>query len=67
MKMKSVTRLTTIPANSVISIGFDKIDYFDTYRVVKSTNASAEKIATEIFKLPNWVNGLMKIRNSIER
>jgi hypothetical protein len=65
--MKSVTRLTTIPENSVISNGFEKIDYFDTYRVVKTTNASAEEIAADIFKLPNWANWLMKIRNSIVR
>jgi len=63
--MKTVTRLTVIPENSVISNGFDRIDYFDTYRVIKSTSSSAEEIAAEIFKLPKWVNWLMNIRNSI--
>jgi len=63
--MKTVTKLTTIPENSVITSGFDKIDYFDTYRVVKITNDNAEKIAAEIFKLPNWALWLMKIRDFI--
>ena len=63
--MKKVTIRTVIPENSVISNGFDRIDYFDTYCAVKSTGDSAEKIAAEIFKLPKWVNGLMNIRNSI--
>ena len=64
-KMKTVTKLTTIPENSVISNEFDRIDYCDTYRIVKPTNDSAEKVAVEIFKLPKWVNWLMKIRISI--
>ena len=65
--MKSITRLTTIPENSVISNGFERIDYCDSYRLVKPTNDSTEKIAMEIFKMPKWVNWLMNIRNSIVR
>jgi len=65
--MKTVTRLTTIPENSVIASGFDKIDYCDTYRIAKTTNDTAEEIAAKIFKLPKWVNGLMFIRDSVVR
>jgi len=54
-KLKTVTRSTTIPENSAIASDFDKIDYCDTFRVVKATNDSAEQMALEIFKLPNWV------------
>jgi len=63
--MKTVTGLTTIPDNSVIASDFGKIDYCDTYRVVKATNDTAKKIAAEIFKLPEWVKWLLNIRNSI--
>ena len=63
--MKTVTKSTIIPKNSVIANGFGRIDYCDTYCVIKSINDSAEDIAGEIFKLPNWVNWLMNIRNSI--
>jgi hypothetical protein len=63
--MKTVTKLTAIPENSVIANGFDKIDYCDSYRIVKSTNDSIEEIADEIFKLPGWVNWLLKIRDFI--
>jgi len=65
--MKSITRLTTIPENSVISNGFERIDYCDSYRLIKLTNDSPEKIAMEIFKMPKWVNWLMNIRNSMVR
>jgi len=66
-KMKTVTRLITIPENSVISNEFERIDYCDSYRIVNPTNDSMEKIAIEIFKMPKWVNWLMNIRNSIVR
>jgi hypothetical protein len=63
--MKTVTKSAIIPENSVISNGFGKIDYCDIYRIVKSTNDSAEDIAAEIFNPPKWVNWLMNMRNSI--
>jgi hypothetical protein len=63
--MKTVTRLTTIPKNSVIASGFDKIDYCDTYRIVKTTNETAEEIAAKMVKMPKWVNWLMSIRDSV--
>jgi hypothetical protein len=56
-----------IPENSTIKSDFGKIDYFDTYHVVKSTNETAEEVAIKIFTLPKWVNWLMCIRNSIAR
>ena len=63
--MKPVTKLTTIPENSVIANGFDKIDYCDTYRIVKATNDTAEEVAAKIFKMPKWVNWLMNIRDTV--
>jgi len=63
--MKTVTSLTTIPENSVIASGFGKIDYCDTYRVVKETNDTAKEIATKIFKQSKWEKCLFSIRDSI--
>ena len=65
--MKTVTKQTAIPENSIIANGFDRIDYFDTYRIVRSTGDSAEEIAAQIFELnlPNRVKWLMYIRDSI--
>jgi len=65
--MKTVTKQTAIPENSIVANGFDRIDYFDTYRIVRSTGDSAEEIAAQIFELnlPNWVKWLMYIRDSI--
>ena len=63
--MKTVTRQTTIPEKSVIANGFDKIDYCDTYRMVKATNDTAEEIAAKILKPRKWVNWLMRIRDSV--
>jgi len=63
--MKPLTKLTTIPENSAISNGFERVDYFDVYRVVKSTTLSAEEVTAKIFKLPHWVIWLMKIRDSL--
>ena len=63
--MKTVTRLTAIPENSVIACGFGKIDYCDTYHIIRVTNDSAAKIAAEISKPPKWVEWLMIIRDLV--
>ena len=64
-KMKTVTKIETIPEKSTVANEFGKIDYFDTYRIIKATNDSIEKITDEMFKLPKWVKCLMNIRDSI--
>jgi len=63
--MKTVIKLTTIPENSVITNGFDKIDYYDTYRIINTTYDTVEGITAKIFKVPKWVNWLMGIRDSV--
>jgi len=63
--MKIITKLTTIPENSTIMNGFDKVDYHDTYQIQKKTEKSAEEISKEIMKLPGWIVVLFKLRNSI--
>ncbi|MDR2918351.1 MAG: DUF2867 domain-containing protein [Tannerella sp.] len=65
--MKKIIRLDRIPDNSMISDGFTRIDYYDTYQLTKNTNQSIEQITEGIFNLPGWVNWLMILRNSIVR
>ena len=61
--MKAITTLTTIPENSLIASGFDKIDYCDSYRIVKVTNDTAEELMGKMLKPRKWVNWLMNIRD----
>jgi predicted Fe-Mo cluster-binding NifX family protein len=63
--MKVIVKSYKIPDKSIISNGFGKTDYCDSYRIVKQTNETVDKITTQIFRMPRWVIGLMKIRNSI--
>ena len=65
--MKTVTKQKAIPEKSIVTNGFDSIDYFDTYRIVSSTSGSAAEIADRIFKhnMPDWAKWLMYIRASI--
>jgi len=63
--MNRVSQIKTIPENSIILKDFGKTDYLDVYQIRKQTNESVDSITTQIFSLPLWVNGLLKIRNSI--
>jgi hypothetical protein len=63
--MQKVIKDYKIPENSIISDGFERIDYCDTYEVVTKTNDSIDKLTTKIFKIPDWVALLMKIRNTL--
>lgn len=64
--MKKVIKLAHIPENFLILSGFEKIDYCDTYRIQKSSNNnSIDKITTDIFMTPTWVDNLMKCRDFI--
>jgi len=63
--MNRVSQIKTIPENSIILKDFGKTDYLDVYQIRKQTNESVDSITTQIFSLPRWVNGLLKIRNSI--
>jgi hypothetical protein len=64
--MKKVVKLDHIPDNSLILIGFEKIDYSDTYKIkIKPNDDTIDKITTKIFKTPKWVDNLLKLRNFI--
>jgi hypothetical protein len=55
------------PKNSIVFNGFGKIDYMDSYRIIKSMDENIEEISAQIFNLPLWVNLLMKIRDVMVR
>lgn len=64
--MEKVYKLEHFPEKSLISSGFGKIDYCDTYKIqIVSTDNSVDKITTDIFKTPKWVDNLMKFRDII--
>lgn len=61
--MSLVTKVDSIPENSIILKNFRKVDYCDSYQISKKTNDTIDSIVTEIFKIPLWVDYLMIIRN----
>jgi hypothetical protein len=63
--MKVIVKSDKIPDKSIISNGFGKTDYCDSYCIVKQTDETVDEITARIFKLPQWTIVLMKIRNSI--
>ena len=61
--MKQVSYDNKIPANSIISKDFEEIDYCDTFQVQVITNDSIDAVTTKVFKMPEWADFLMRIRN----
>lgn len=61
--MSKVVRLDAVPENSIIANGFETIDYVDSFIV----NMSVDKITTEVFNSPKWVDRLMLFRNFLVR
>ncbi|MDR1624558.1 MAG: DUF2867 domain-containing protein [Tannerellaceae bacterium] len=63
--MGKVSKTNSIPKESNVLDGFNHVDYLDVYEIEKKTNKSAKEISKEIMRLPNWVNFLFKLRNSL--
>lgn len=63
--MKRIVKSDGIPRRSIIANGFGKADYCDSYRIAKQTDETVDEITTRIFNAPQWVTGLMKLRNRI--
>jgi len=62
--MRHIMKFDKIPDNSIISNGFGKTDYCDSYKVYSQTSDNIDKITSNIFKTPKWIDFLMSIRNS---
>ena len=65
--MQTVVKTDRIPGKSIIISNFEKIDYQDTYRINKKTDATIDRITAELFKGPKWADNLMKLRDSVDR
>lgn len=63
--MKRIVKSNEIPHKSIIRNEFEEIGYCDSYRIIKKTDETVDEIITQIFKAPQWVIRLMKIRNRV--
>ena len=63
--MKKIFKNRTIPEGSVISKGFEKFDYYDSFMVSITSNESIDVLLNKGFTVPQFAIFLMKIRNSI--
>lgn len=61
--MKRIVKSRETPHKSIIGNGFGKMGYCDSYRIVKQTDETVDKVITDIFTAPKWVVMLMKLRN----
>ncbi len=65
--MNNVTSVKAIPDSSNVVQGFGPVSYADTFRLSHPLNGTIDQIVTDIFTVPDWVNGLMRVRNTIVR
>lgn len=65
--MNKPIRIKRIPETSIILKDFGKVDYYDVYKIQTKSNDSVDKITTGLFKIPKWVNNLMKLRDFLVR
>ena len=61
--MNKVFKLKTYPESTQIYSDMDRVDYFDSYMIVKNTPGSVSEITQKLLKSPGWVNALGKLRD----
>ena len=61
--MNKPIQIPHVPETSIILKNFGKVHYLDVYKIQTKSNDSVDKISTELFKIPKWVNNLMKLRD----
>jgi hypothetical protein len=61
--MNKVFKLKTYPENTQIYADMDRVDYFDSYMIVKNTPDSVSEITRKALKSPGWVVALAKLRD----
>ncbi len=59
--------MRSIPSNSIIGKGFEKFDYCDSYSTSVWSENSVDEFLTRLFKVPAWVNVLLKLRDILVR
>jgi hypothetical protein len=63
--MQQINNNNKIPESSIILKNFGKVDYCDSYQVSKNTEDNIDKITTDFFCFPKWVDFLLRFRNLI--
>lgn len=63
--MIKVSLSNTTPTSSLLLSKDIDWDYIDSMMIEKDTEASIDKITTELFRSPKWIVRLMQLRNSI--
>ena len=65
--MQLIRKSNKIPNNSLILQDIKGFDYCDSFQIIRNVNDTIDKITTEIFIVPEWVDSMMRFRNSIVR
>lgn len=61
--MNKVFKLRTYPENTQVYADMDRVDYFDSYMIVKNTPDSVAEITRKVLKSPAWVEMLTTLRD----
>ena len=61
--MNKVFKLKTYPENTQVYADMDRVDYFDSYMIVKNTPDSVSEITRKVLKSPAWVEMLTTLRD----
>ncbi len=63
--MNKVFKLKTYPEDTKIYADMDRVDYFDSYMIVKNTPDSVGEVTRKLLKAPGWVNALGRLRDML--
>ena len=61
--MNKVIKLKTYPESTLVYSDMDRVDYFDSYMIVKNTPDSVGEITRKVLKSPAWVEMLTTLRD----
>ena len=61
--MNKVIKLKTYPESTLVYSDMDRVDYFDSYMIVKNTPDSVSEITRKVLKSPAWVEMLTTLRD----
>lgn len=63
--VKKVVQIKSIPDRSIILNGFERVDYFDSYRAPVRSADPIDKITLLLFETQGWIGKLLAIRDGI--
>lgn len=65
--MQRIIKSDKIPAKSLILQDKVEIDYCDSFQIIRNVDDTIDNIVTQTFKVPDWIDYLMRLRNSVVR